>query len=352
MSNLHQRAFERHPGAIAVELATHCNLACKMCSEWKRREHNMDYDKVLALLDEARALGAESFNSCGTEPFMREDTPDILTYAERIGFKEICVVSNGILLTEGQRLDALEKLRNLNIVISLDGPQDVHDELRGRGVYTKAVEALQELRKRGITCSISSVIMRQTLDRLKEIVDLAVDLGIPVISMQPYQRETAGLESNHSRFEFGPGDKVIINKKLRQLMLYAEQQKVIVYTAPMMKYVPSYLTRGSIHVPPEGCFVPSRLFIVDSSGECYPCFQIRNRMKHKSMGNVFKKPLDEIWHNHIHRELTIMALDRKCPGCLASCSDVESYDVPAHERWLSGRMGHVIRRSVSKLVGR
>ncbi len=335
-SNLRQQAFERHPGGIAVELSTHCNLTCKMCSEWKGREHEISYDKVLSLLDEARALGAESFNSCGTEPFMREDTPDILTYAERVGFKEICVVSNGILLNEGQRLEKLEKLMNLNIVISLDGPQDVHDELRGRGVYKKAVEALQELGKRGITCSISSVIMRQTLDRLKEIVDLAVTLGIPVISMQPYQRETAGLESDHSQFEFRPGEEVMMNTKLRQIMVYAEQQKVIVYTAAMMKHVPSFLALGIVHVPLRGCSVPSRLLIVDSSGECYPCFQIRNRMKQKSMGNVFEKPLDEIWHNRIHRELTILGLNRKCPGCLASCSDVESYNVLDHEGRLSG----------------
>jgi len=349
MSKLHQQALERHPGGIAIELTTNCNLTCKMCNEWKRRKHDIAHDKVLSLLDEARALGATGFNTCGTEPFMRDDTPAILAYAERIGFEEICVVSNGILLHEGQILETLGKLRNLNIVISLDGPKDVHDELRGSGVYEKAVEALHELRNRGITCSISSVIMRQTLNRLTEIVDLAADLSIPVISMQPYQRETAGLDSDHGRFEFQTEDEESINKKLSQLMIYAEQKNVILYTAGIMKYVPPYLAQGIIHIPPGGCNVPSRLLIVDSSGECYPCFQIRNRMKHKSMGNVFQSPLIDIWHNNIHQELNMMALNSKCPRCLAACSDMDSYNSMNPKHFLTAMISRLMKPFMDRL---
>jgi radical SAM protein with 4Fe4S-binding SPASM domain len=346
---LDKQALERPPGGIAIALTTHCNLACKMCSVWKQREEELAHDKILSLMEEALSLGATGFYTCGTEPFTREDTPEILAYAERIGFQEICVVSNGLLLNTGQRLETLERLRNLNIVISLDGPKDVHDGLRGKGVFTSAVEALRELRQRGITCSISSVIMRQTLDRLKEIVDLAVDLGIPVISMQPYQRETAGLDNDHSRFEFRPEEEGDVDKKLRQLMMYADRKKVIVYTAGMMKYVPAYLSKGIRHVPPRGCYVPSRLMIVESTGECYPCFQISNSMKQRSMGNVHEKSLDEIWHNDIHRELIMLALNRKCPGCLAGCGDVESYNALSQGSLLSERMRHIIRRLVNSL---
>ena len=349
-TNLHKQALDRSPGGIAIELATHCNLACKMCSVWKQRGEELAHEKVLSLMAEARALGATGFSTCGTEPFMREDTPEILAYAERIGFQEICAVSNGVLLNKGQRLEALEKLRKLNIVISLDGPREVHDDLRGKGVYDKAVEALREIRRRGITCSISSVIMRQTIDRLEEIVDLAADLGIPVISMQPYERETACLDNDHWQFEFSSEEEETVDKKLRRLMVYAKQKKVSVYTASMMEFVPAFLARGIRRIPPTGCFVPSRLMIVDTAGECYPCFQMRHSMRHKSMGNVHEKTLDEMWHNDIHRELTMRGLNRKCPGCLAGCSDVESFNALSQRGWLSGRPGRMIRRLVRGLI--
>lgn len=345
-NNSHQSALNKPLEGVAIELTTRCNLSCRMCSVWKRRGNNFDSGKIISLLDEARALGAFRFYSCGAEPFMRRDTHEILAYAERTGFRESCVVSNGLLLNNGQILDKLQTIRNVNIVISLDGPKDVHDDLRGTGTFDGAVDALSELRRRGITCSMASIIMRQTLDRLNEVVDLAADLGIPVISMQPYQPETAGLQSDHSPFEFSPDEEEIIREKLNRLMRYAERKKISVYTASMMKYVPPYLARGIRHVPPGGCFVPAGLLVAESSGNCFPCFMMRERMKDRSMGNVFETSLDEIWHGDVHQELTLMALNRTCPGCLASCSDVDSYDALSQRGFLTRHVSRMISRFV------
>ncbi len=347
---LQRRAFDRPPENIAIALATRCNLACKMCSEWRQGGAGLAHEKVLSLMEDARAMGATSFSSCGPEPFMREDTPEILTYAERIGFQGTRAITNGVLLNKGCTLEALEKLRRLNIVISLDGPREVHDDLRGKGVYDKAVEALREIRGRGITCSISSVIMRQTIDRLSEVVDLAADLAIPVISMQPYQRELAGIDNNHVKFEFRREEERTVEKKLKQLMRYSEQKKVKIYTADMMKFVPAYLTRGTMFIPPNGCHVPSRLLIVDSAGECYPCFQMRNSMRHKSMGNVYRTTLDKIWHNDVHRELVTLGLNGKCPGCLAACSDMKSFNALRQKGRLFGRPARIFRRLSRGLI--
>ena len=338
-------ALGRPLDEIAIFLTTYCNLACKMCSFWKKREYGVNHDKVLSLLDEARALGATRFISCGAEIFMREDIFDILSYAERIGFQEISIVSNGSLLNDKQRLEQLEKLRTLCVTISLDGPKEVHEELRGKGVFDKAVETLRELSNRGITVSISSVIMRQTLDRLTEIIDLAAELGIPVISMQPYEREAAGLDNNHNAFEFRPEEEGTVREKLKNLMRYARLKKIQLYTANMMKYVPPYLSRGIRSVPHGGCFVPSRLIVVDTSGNCYPCFMFRN-LSINSMGNIKEESLKKTWHNQIHKETIQLVLQKKCPGCLASCSDVDSYNLTAQR----GRVSKLITRLGKRIV--
>jgi len=268
-----------------------------------------------------------------------------MAYAEGIGFREINVVSNGLLLNDRQRMDKLEKLRSLILTISIDGPRDVHDELRGRGAYKEAVEVLRELRRRGIVCGVSSVIMRQTLDRLTEIVDLAAEVGIWTISMQPYQRETAGGDKDHSAFEFRVGEEEIIMKKLTNLMRYAKSRRVSIYTASMMKWVPRYLTRRVRPIPPDGCFVPSKLLMVNTSGETFPCFMSANAVSARSMGNVYEKSLDRIWHNTIHRELTLLGLHKRCPGCLAACGDVESYNAIARRGGLGRVFGRLTNRS-------
>lgn len=340
------QAFKRPPGSIAIEVTTRCNLACKMCSVWKQRKEGLAHNKVLSLMREARALGATRFLVCGTEPFVREDTVEILSYAELIGYREISTVSNGVLLNEGRIINELEKLGNLNIVVSLDGPREVHDDLRGRGVYDRAVEALREMRRRGMTCSISSVIMRQTVDHLKEIIDLAAELGIPVISMQPYNRETSGMDKDHAAFEFSPEEEKALRKKLKNLVLYAKAKKITIYTANMIDHVPPYLTRRIRPIPPDGCHVPSRLLLVDISGETYPCFMMRVRMNENSMGNVQEQTLDEIWHNENHRRLITLGISRKCPRCFAACGDVEGYNAAAGRGSFVSLMRSAIRRLI------
>ncbi|HBH60997.1 MAG TPA: hypothetical protein DDX85_04495 [Nitrospiraceae bacterium] len=318
--SLHRTALERPLDEIAIFLATPCNLTCKMCSVWKKGAKGVEHGRVFSLLDEARKLGATRFIPCGAEIFTREDTFDILSYAEGIGFEKISAVSNGTLLMNGQRIDRLAKLRTLSIAISVDGPEEVHDELRGKGVYDKAVATLRELRKRNINACIASVIMRNTIDSLPEIVDLAARLDVKVISLQPYQRETAGPDKKHDEFEFKPEDEKSISTKMKQLMGYAEEKNIYIYTGNLMEYVPPYLSRGIRPVPQKGCVLPSRQINVYSDGECRSCFFLG-----RSLGNIYELSLNEIWHNTIHRELIHLALNRKCPGCLAACSDISSF---------------------------
>jgi MoaA/NifB/PqqE/SkfB family radical SAM enzyme len=309
------------PDAIAVQLTTRCNLSCKMCRFWKLKENDPPYEKILSLLNEAYELGARRFDPYGTELFMRKDMPEILAYADRIGFREIYVVSNGLLLNRPDLLDKLAVIKSLVIIVSVDGPKFIHDELRGDGVFDQAVLNLRELGRRGIKRSIASIIMRPTIDHLHKIVDLAVDLKIDVISLQPFCRDLAQLDCDHEMFEFRPDEKQMVAKKLKNLLKYARQKNVVIYTENMMKHVASYLTQGVNPFPPKGCHVPLKTLVVDIEGNAHPCFVI-----FKNMGNVNEMSLASIWHSDIHRELVISAIERNCPGCLRACSDVEGYN--------------------------
>lgn len=266
-------------------------------------------------------LGARRFDPWGTELFMRDDMVDILAYAERIGFREIYVVSNGVLLNRPELLDDLAKLKSLVLIVSLDGPEAIHDKLRGHGVNQQAVSSLRELTRRGVTTSISSVIMRPTIDHLFNIIDIAADLNIRVISMQPYSRDLAGEYCDHTIYEFKPDEKKIVSNKINNLLNYAKKKNVIIYTENMLKHVASYLAEGVNSFPPQGCRVPSRTMVIDIEGKIHPCFDIK-----KNMGNVNETPLSSIWHSDIHKEFIISALEKKCPGCLKACSDVEGYN--------------------------
>ncbi|MFZ2398995.1 MAG: radical SAM protein [Smithella sp.] len=321
LANKRNVLLERPLESIAIALTMRCNLRCKMCGVWGSHIKDIPYEKVLSLLDNAYELGARRFDPFGTELFVRNDTPDILAYADRIGFREIYVVSNGLLLNRPQLLDILETIKSLVIVVSIDGSEAIHDELRGNGVYQKAVSSLRELTRRGIKTSIASIIMRPTLDHMNKIIDLAADLNIPVISMQPYSRDTAGPGCDHAMFEFKPDEKKIIAKKIKNILKYARQKNVIIYTENMLKFVAPYLAEGVNPFPTKGCQVPSKTLVVDIEGNTNPCFVIK-----RIMGNINETNLSSIWHSDIRKEFVTSALAKKCSGCLRACSDVDGYN--------------------------
>lgn len=128
-------------------------------------------------------------------------------------------------------------------------------------------------------------------------------------------------------------------------MRYAEGKNIFIYTANLMKYVPPYLSRGIIPTPSGGCFVPSRLIVVDTSGNCFPCFLFRT-LSTNSMGNINDESLKKIWHSQIHKEKILLALNKKCPGCLVACSDVDSYNMTAQ----MGRVSKLITRLGKRIV--
>jgi radical SAM protein with 4Fe4S-binding SPASM domain len=63
--------------------------------------------------------------------------------------------------------------------------------------------------------------------------------------------------------------------------------------------------------------------LVDWRGDVYPCFFMRQ----DKMGNVYNDRLPDIWHSPIQKQLNMLGLTARCPGCLAACSDVETANV-------------------------
>ena len=155
-------ALEHALDELAVELTVYCNLKCKMCSVWELKEHGVPFELAKKLLEQARALGAHTFTPCGAESFMRKDFLDLVEHAHALGYRTQDIVTNGTMITDAH-LDRLEACPSVYLHISIDGPEDVHDDLRGEGNYAKSVACARECVRRGIRVGLSGVLMRETL---------------------------------------------------------------------------------------------------------------------------------------------------------------------------------------------
>ncbi len=124
--------FTDQPTTAAIDVTHRCNLHCAHCYWWKQdHPRELDDREMIRFMQSLRAGGLRAAILYGGEPTLR---PEVCQAAGEI-FDATLAFTNG---TNG-----FPDLRNGQWVLSLDGPRDVNDAIRGEGVFDRAVENLR-----------------------------------------------------------------------------------------------------------------------------------------------------------------------------------------------------------------
>src|SRR5438105_4927181 len=110
-------------------LAPHsrCNCRCLMCDIWRDTTRaEIDVEVIARWLDEWRTLGVQRVVLTGGEALMHSRIWELCEVVHSAGIK-ITILSTGILLQ--RHADQLVRYCD-DLVVSLDGPQHIHDEIR------------------------------------------------------------------------------------------------------------------------------------------------------------------------------------------------------------------------------
>jgi MoaA/NifB/PqqE/SkfB family radical SAM enzyme len=146
-----------------------CNMRCIYCEWWKTETPELPTKKAMAVIEAVCSLGIPFFDFSGGEPLLRRDLTTLAKRAATHG----CLVSmntNGTLLNES-RVSEVADAFDL-IVVSLDGPKEVHDRIRGvAGTYDKAVEAIRLLKTHGVRVGINSVVTPWNITILPKFIE-------------------------------------------------------------------------------------------------------------------------------------------------------------------------------------
>ncbi|MHC5081900.1 MAG: radical SAM protein, partial [Planctomycetota bacterium] len=164
-----------------------CNLACRFCyagSPDGGPEPEVGTPEAIRVLEvirrEAKVPGI-SFT--GGEPTVRDDLPDLVAEAVRVGLR-VNLITNGTLL-DAKAVGALKAAGLRSAQVSLEGgTAEVHDRLVGsEGAFERTLAGIRHLRDAGIPVHTNTTINRENLTRLEPIVALAAGLGLERISM-------------------------------------------------------------------------------------------------------------------------------------------------------------------------
>lgn len=165
----------RPPPFVSWMLTEACNYSCEHCGCWRDPPAELSEDQALAYAHEMVALGVLAVSLCGGEVTLRRDLGELLRVLHAGGVTTR-VTSNGRLVP--RRIDDLRTLSRLKL--SLDGPPDLHEQVRGPGSYDALLAALDAARGAGIPTELNTVLTRSVVARLDETLDLVGRLGVAV----------------------------------------------------------------------------------------------------------------------------------------------------------------------------
>ena len=119
---------KKFPLSVTFIITYRCNFSCRYCKIFRFKEEEMRTGQIISMIDQLISSGMRRFSINGGEPLLREDIGEIIGYAKRKGLL-VTVFTNGYLVSE--KIDALRELDIM--LISLDGPREVHDAQRMPG---------------------------------------------------------------------------------------------------------------------------------------------------------------------------------------------------------------------------
>jgi MoaA/NifB/PqqE/SkfB family radical SAM enzyme len=128
------------PAAVSFTITGACNLRCEMCTTRSEHPRHMAPDLFASVLrDVRRAFPLRPVvHLIGGEPLLHPQIDLLIREARRLGFP-VAMTTNGFLLA--RKAPTLADLRQ--VTVSLDGPEEVHDRIRGvAGSFRRAVEGL------------------------------------------------------------------------------------------------------------------------------------------------------------------------------------------------------------------
>jgi pyrroloquinoline quinone biosynthesis protein E len=274
------------PLALIAELTYRCPLKCPYCSnplELGRFRSELDTATWQRVLTEAAKLGVVQVHFSGGEPLVRRDLAELVRHARQLDLYSH--LSTGATLADEANLERLKAAGLDALQISMqDANAAENDWLAGTSSFDQKCQAIKAARHLKFPITLNVVLHRHNLDRLQEIIDLAIGLQVDRLELAHVQytgwafKNRAGLLP--TRAQFARAEEVVAQARSR-----LTGRPEIVHVLP--DYFQQY---------PKACLHGwGRVFLtVAPDGAVLPCQTARD-IPGLAFPNVRSAGLEDIW---------------------------------------------------------
>lgn len=305
---------------LQIFITDRCNLVCKMCpiitnDPKALNRQTMPREQALHAADVAVSKGFKEIEIAGGEATIVDYFWELLDRVCQAD-AEVRLVTNGLLTTDEQ-IQTFCSYDNLQVQISIDGTEQIHEEIRGaRGSYRKALHTLERLAEAGCKkMSINTVIQRLNYADMIDVYEALKHL--------PYLYHAFSLlEPMESPKENIPADKIdAAMDVLKEVKLRAERDGNDVILSDELLTAYHYRMKYPFFTmhPGRGCSVVQRQVVAYWDGVVLPCFH--TGWDFDGLGlNMNDRPLDEIIESPEYQGAIEKAIGPKgCTGCSTMC---------------------------------
>jgi MoaA/NifB/PqqE/SkfB family radical SAM enzyme len=160
---------EANPVFITLSPTQTCNLACIGCyaASTNKTSATLEWDVVDRIMEQKRRLWGSHFTVIsGGEPLMYESQgKTILDLYEKYNDNFFLMYTNGTLIDKAMA-NRLAELGNVTPAISVEGFETDTDARRGKGVFNKILQAIDNLKEAGVMYGISFTATRKNADKI------------------------------------------------------------------------------------------------------------------------------------------------------------------------------------------
>ncbi|MEM7244521.1 MAG: radical SAM protein [Acidobacteriota bacterium] len=324
----------RRPRLLTYTVTFKCNARCQMCDSWKLPgQGDLTLPEIESIFRQLPRLDAVRLT--GGEPFVRKDLPEILALAQDLLDPMLVhVTTNGFLTNKIVALcEGRDHRRPLQVLVSIDGLAETHDDIRGRdGAFDSCLATLQELAPRTEELNLDlavnqTVVDEQGIDESSQLRELLAPLGVRHQVVLAYKESaTYHLERDRDVAPDHPGAFEPFGKfEPKRLLAAIDEWRAATRSLPWKeRLAKAYYLDGlrdrlsgaeSPLTPP--CVALHSHLRLFPNGDVPTC-----QFSTKVVGNLREQRFDEVWNGVVAEERRRWV--RACPGCWAECEVLPS----------------------------
>ncbi len=324
------------PRSIIFEITHRCNLRCKMCGYYGETGIRPNYREELSFDDIKKILDDISDFSpflviTGGEPFIRKDMIEILQLINERNLK-FGLITNGTLIN----YEIAKKLSEINptyINISMDGPQKIHEMIRGNNTFNRTIECIKLLKAYGYSkITINYVISKINFQYLEEMVKLAngldVNLQFQHLQFTDKKRNDCHKDMIKRYFNFCNQDRTsgicseLYDFDIKQLKEQIRNIRTKIEDIDRIRFLPDlnleeveqYYLDLDNYTHSEYCIYPWREARINPYGEMVYCIM------EPTAGSLLNSPFKEVWNNKDMKHFRkVLKNEKLFPNCARCC---------------------------------